>query len=274
MLSIAAFSCSTILYSHEAFHFENDRKIQKNDSGLKDLVIVSCSGKSGSTTLATSFQRIGIERYHCHNINNEMYEFILEREQDSNILLIDSIRDIISRKIASFFQNITNHIHLSKQEILASYKSNPSAFLRTLQEHFKKKMMPRKMRNAFKSWNQFNYNCITDGVFDFKKKYQLKKIGNLYFVNLRFDDIKNWEKIIKSIDLPMDLSHFKIVAANQAKDKWYRNIYQDFLANFTLTQAEFDKILSDKSEELAHFYTADEINDFIARWKPYIKDEG
>lgn len=269
MFSIAFVFCST-LFSNEVDLVVMGLKNQ----GLRpnDLVIVSCSGKSGSCTLEASFKNIGLETYRVHNLRPEMYEFILKREADGNILLIDSIRDVISRKIASFFQNITSHINLSQSEILARYKKTPRTFLRFLQGEFDKKIEVIANYRTSQGWKQFNYNCITDEVFDFQKKYQLKKIGNLYFVNLRFQDIKDWEKIIKSIDIPIDLRGFKIISANQGQNKWYNDIYRDFLVNFTLTQAQFNLILSNFAEELAHFYTPEEFNAFVDKWTPYIRN--
>jgi len=269
MLLITTYTTS-LFGSHEALRVKNNTSAASNHSN-SSVVIVSCSGKSGSTTLEASFKATGIETHRCHAIRNEMMAFILAKEQTGNVILIDSIRDIISRKIASFFQNLTVHLNLQASEILAQYKAHPKQLMRTLQSTFKQKIFTMETSNTFKSWQQFNYNCLTDGVFDFKKKYQLKQIGNLYFVNLRFDDIKHWGKIIRSIDLPINLSSFKIVEANRSSNKWYANIYHDFLANFTLTQQEFDTILSSFSEELAHFYTAEEIDAFFAKWAPHIR---
>lgn len=259
-----------IAVSSHAILFGFESGVPTNNQRKNNLVIVSCSGKSGSSTLAASFKKMGFETYHCHSVN-KLYDLIIEREQEGNVILIDSIRDIFARKISSFFQNISKHTNLSVPEILERYKKYPKLFLRSLQKIFKKNILIIANNHAFQSWKHFDYNCLTDGEFDFEKKYQLKRIGNLYFVNLRFDDIKNWEEIIKSIGLPMNLRRFKIITTNQADDKWYKDIYRDFLDHFTLTQSEFDTILSKFSAELAHFYTTEEIQEFISKWERRIQ---
>lgn len=271
LILIITVCASSLFGSQEALLLINDFFKIAHHSAADNLVVVSCSGKSGSTTLEASFAAIGVETHRCHKIQDEMYAFIMAQEPIRNIIFIDSTRDIISRKIASFFQNLTTHLNLPAKNILALYNSNKKELLKNIQRIFKEKIVSLEDYAAYESWNRFHYNCLTDQPFDFNKKYQLKQVGNLYFVNLRFDDIKNWEAIIKTINLPLDLSQFRIIATNQSKDKWYKNIYKDFLDNFTLTKTEFNAILSDASEELVHFYTNKEIEAFIKKWKPYIK---
>lgn len=234
------------------------------------LVIVSCSGKSGSSTLQASFQRLGFETRRRHALDENMYAYILKREKEGPVLLIDSIRDMISRKIASFFQNLSQHTQIAEAEILANYQKDRVGCLNFLLGEFHKKLFQIANLNTFQFWNRLNYSCLRDGSFDFEKKYQLKKIGNLYFLNLRFDDIQNWQKIIKSLDLPFDLRQFTIQPSNLSQEKWYKDIYRDFLKNFKISQADFDAVLQNSAAELHHFYTPEEIQKFIDKWKPYI----
>jgi len=238
----------------------------------KTMAMVSCSGKSGSTTLQSSFNAIGIETYRFHVLIDTMYDYILESEKDTAILLIDSMRDIISRKVASYFQHLTTSLEMSQSEVLAAYKKDRGDLFKKIQRQINSKILKIAHFHAFRDWKKFNYDCLKDGNFDFKKKYQLKKIGNLYFVNLRFDDIENWQEIIQSLDIPINFKNFKIVSANKSEDKWYRTIYKDFLTYFTISKSDFNTIISDFSEEISHFYTEKEIEKFIEKWQSHFVD--
>lgn len=251
---------------------EIDSKAIISKSQIKSLVIISCSGKSGSTTLQHSFRTLGVKALRCHVINEQMHNLILQRSANTNIILIDSFRDVISRKISSYFHHLTKYLKMSQEKIISKYKKDRVNFLKFIQKDFQKKIFKIGNNYAFKHWKDFNYDCLNDALFNFQKRYQLKQIGNLYFVNLRFEDIKDWEEIIKSLPIPINLKHFKIVAANQAKNKWYSDLYQDFLKHFTLSKTSFDTILSEFSEKMAHFYTEKEIEDFINKWKPHLVD--
>jgi|GEM_PF-3899479 len=276
LLILLAFGFVGIFSNRALFSNETccliDKQAKIAERPIKNLAIISCSSKSGSTTLEKSFKTLGIETYRFHVLPERMFTYVLAQEKDTRILLIDSMRDIISRKIAAYFQGITKHTKLPRKEIMSRYNKNRPIFLKFLQKEFNKKLFKIAQHHAFNDWKKFQYDCLKDKSFNFEKKYQLKKIGNLYFLNLRFDDISNWAEIIRSIDLPIDLKNFKIVAANQSAEKWYKDIYQDFLNHFTLSRSHFNRILSNFSEEISHFYTEQEIENFLNKWEPYLID--
>jgi hypothetical protein len=230
------------------------------------VVLVCCSGKSGSCTLEQSFRRSGfpVKRYHGMN---QTKAFEISNSAES-LIVIDSIRDQISRRISSFFQNITEHLGLSENQILEIYHKEG---LGLFQDKFDKIIVHLEQYYGFRSWHHYNYNCLRDGIFDFEKKYQFQQVGKLYFVNLRFDDIKQWQKIIKSIPLPINLKNFKIVQANIGKKKWYSDIYQDFCDHFTLTQGDFNIILNNNRNEIIHFWGEEGVQNFIDKWTPSIR---
>ena len=236
----------------------------------KPLVIVSCSGKSGSTTLESSFKHLNIETYRFHRITDSMYETISSTKRP--VLLLDSMRDIISRKIASYFHHLANHLNLPIAEILNIYQTNPKLLFEKIQKQLDEKILKIAHFHSFHDWKKLGYYCLEDSSFDFEKRYQLKKVGNLYFVNLRFDDIKDWQTIISSLDIPFSLTHFKLISANQSENKWYNEIYKEFLPLFTISRKNFYKILRDFSAELNHFYTQKEKRAFLKKWQPHLVD--
>ena len=232
------------------------------------LIVISCTPKSGSTTLEHSFKRMKLEVLRMHRITDQEHKR-LKVPFDRPVIFIDSMRDVLSRKISSFFALLTNYMHLSQKQIIKKYEAEGLGFL---YRKFNKIILHRKGMNTFDDWKRwYGYDCLKDAAFNHKKKYQLKRKGNLYFLNLRFDDIDKWESIIRSLRLPINLSRFKIVPANQAKKKWYKDIYADFLAHFTITEKNFNKILQDHEDRLNHFYTQKEIEQLIEKWKPHIR---
>lgn len=233
------------------------------------FIVVSCSGKSGSTTLQQSFQNLGFDTFRVHNLLDKHFEMIADKSPDTNIIFVDSIRDILSRKISSFFQNLTKHTGMTRKEIKHKYKEEGLDFLF---EAFDQRILTIAQNYAFQKWKNLGYDCLNDAQFDFDKKYQFKHINNLYFVNLRFDEIENWETIIKSINLPINLKKFKVIATNLSQNKWYHEIYSDFKKNFSISRANFNQIMNLNDAELNHFYTESEIQAFIDKWTPYIYD--
>jgi hypothetical protein len=234
------------------------------------FIVILCSGKSGSSTLASSFERLDFKVWHGHSIESRglLHKILAKQQENAYVVMIDSIRDILARKISSFFQNLNEHMHMENHEIARKYRKEGVGFLL---EGFHQIIFEIEQYYSFYQWEPLGYNCLEEGTFDFENKYQLKQLGNTYFINLRFDDIKHWESIIKSIDLPIDLNKFKIISDNKSKNKWYSSIHHDFMKHFTLSQPEFDRIYAKNLREMQHFYTPEEIQKFVDRWKPYIR---
>lgn len=243
--------------------------VKNGTSPARDLIIVSCSGKSGSSTLEASFSALGMETIRNHKIDQKMIDLALLRSQNAKVLFIDSFRDPISRRISAYFHHLSTNLHLSHDEIRTRYRHRRIRFVQEILRDFEAKIKHTNLGYTFYHWRIFDYDCLTDGSFDQKKRYQLHKNGNLYFLNLRFSDISHWKEIIRSVDVPIDLQQLKIVTANVSEKKYYRDIYKDFLKNFTIKQEDFDWFLSKNSREIGHFYQNE--NEFIQKWKPCIR---
>lgn len=93
----------------------------------------------------------------------------------------------------------------------------------------------------------------------------------MYFLNLRFADIRNWESIIRSLKIPFNLRNFKIVSANISKNKFFGDIYEEFLKNFTISQEDFNTILNYNAAEITHFNGENGVEEFIEKWKGHIR---
>lgn len=257
--------------------FDSEFDLTNLDSEIKKkrvadtFIFVSCSGKSGSKTLLKSFQTANFYTRHCHTITDQILNQIKDvQRQNKKVILIDSLRENLPRKISSFFHHLNRYLELSPEKILELYEKKPVELLEIIQKIFDRHVLKIAGGYGFKNWYKLNYHCLTEGKFDMNKKYQLKRKGNTYFINIRFRDIADWEKIIKSINLPINLKNFKIVPANKSETKWYGKIYKDFLTVFKISRSNFDILLEQFSEESSHFYTNEEMQEYINKWSVYI----
>lgn len=232
----------------------------------ENFVVICCSGKSGSTSLEYSFKNLGFPTERFHKLDRIQAEALANKGQ--TVVMIDVIRDIISRKIASYFQNIPRHLGIPADQIVKKYNKEGIDFIL---RGFDKIIVPLAQAYSFNCWKYYGYDCLKDGVFDFKKRYQMTQVGHIYFVNLLFDDIADWETIIRSLPIPLDLHDFRLASRNRKEQKWYGAIYDDFLAHFTLSQESFDTILQNNREEIIHFGGEKGIQNFIDKWKPSIR---
>jgi hypothetical protein len=159
-------------------------------------VLVLCGGKCGSSTLAKTFVKNG---YKCIKIHNEedyflqfksrkLYETIELSSKNKKLYIIDCYRTPIERKISSFFENISkhapNHNNMPNKELM--------------------KIFNEKQINYIEDYHSINdalnkYNIPRWTTFDFEKKYNITKKGNIVFIKLLFKDIQQWDKILTKI---------------------------------------------------------------------------
>jgi hypothetical protein len=236
--------------------------------------IINCSGKSGSTTLNTSFMKIANSQ-HCHSLTDietlgagflkkmkykkSMLSFINEHLQDT-FIFIDSYRNILDRKISAFFHHVCGmelqylSFPSNKQILEKKYKKEGINFL--INEFKKNYLFEKENYHSSLLWEKhFNYN-----IFDipFKNDYQLYHKDNKYFVNLKFSNINNWENIIQNIDFNNNdinkiVRKFKINKTNITNSKWYGKMYNDFKNTIKLTDEEKYKLNNQFKNVIEHF---------------------
>jgi hypothetical protein len=186
-------------------------------------IFVYCSGKCGSTTLFRTLSQY-YKTLHVHT-NEEFYTTSQQKvftifdvikcseiSQDK-IYIIDSYRNPIERKIASFFNNINAHI--------PKYKKHK---LRDLVKIFNNNYL--KHTEEYHSIDEVmnHYHLPLFETFDFEKKYNLLVYKNINFIKLRFCDINNWPEILENI------FNRNIILKNEnmSENKDYSIIYNNF----------------------------------------------
>ena len=172
------------------------RKYKYQQIDLNFNVYVYCCGKSGSSTLYTTFNKNGYKAFKVHGklnyiynncpeskINNNVFDVIEQSMlNNENIYIIDSYRNPIERKISSFFQN---------------YKENNNQIDYITSQIDKQIFLSENNVSINEVFDYFNIPHFT--TFDFEKKYNILFYKNITFIKLRFEDINEWGNILSSI---------------------------------------------------------------------------
>ena len=230
------------------------------------IVIINGSGRSGTTNLFKSFQKI-CKTQHCHNFNiKELGPGIyndkkvidcVRSEINNNYVFIDVHRDFIDRKMSVFFHNVIELTGRNKEQFINIYNNSRLTKISNMFRNFL--VSDAHSGLVSESWKkEFGYD-IYETKFDFEKMYQLKKIDRFTFVNLNFKDINNWEKIIKNLDINIkNIKNFKFVGKKQFR--WTDKIYKELKKNFKISEEDFNFICKKNQKILNHFY---DINSLI-----------
>ena len=98
--------------------------------------------------------------------------------------------------------------------------------------------------------------------FDKKSGYTIIKEGNLEVLVLRLENIKMLENVIGEF---VEVENFKLVNANEAKNKIYKYLYKHIRENINLPKEYFDCYIHNK--KALHFYTREELQVFLEDFK-------
>ena len=204
-------------------------------------IICLTGGKCGSTTLKNTFIRNG---YKCIKAHNEqcfkrqfkydgLIDLINRSSSNKKLYLIDSYRTPIERKISSFFENISvyvpNYVNKSCGELIDIFNNK---YLNNLEEDHSINPIIKK------------YGLDPFDTFDFKKKYVIKKKGNLVFIKILFSDIKQWGEILSKIFNKKIVLH----NGNLSKHKVYNPIYNQFKKYYKIKKSYINNILKNDKE--------------------------
>lgn len=242
--------------------------------------IVMCGGKCGGTTLTHTLRNAGIHCIHIHHFDcpgiSDNHSFEVNKDNVMSIVenaarpiyILDSYRLPIERKISSFFQNLNAH----------------------LPDHLKGDVVNAKAEEILEWIEWFNAHCLFDveeyhsidaimeelgepsfQEFDFKKGYNLKRVGNVVFVKLRFQDIPKWSQQLSEIfGRPIELC-----SANLSQNK---DIYRTYKAFQRLYRVP-EKYLTNQLAQDTSFYvfnSQEERETYLSKWnskKVHIKEE-
>jgi hypothetical protein len=222
-------------------------------------VFIICCGKSGSSTLHSTFINNNYTSIHTHS--NEDYNYVFKKncnlfeliefnmKNHKEIYIIDSYRDPIERKISSFFQNLDDDNHNSIDFI----SSQLDRYIYSLENYV----------SINEIFDYFNIQYFKQ--FDFEKKYNILKYKNIIFIKLRFEDIKNWGQILSNIFN----KNLELYSDNLSENKKYINEYNIIKNEYKIPEYMINIIKNNK--EFKIYNTEEKQNEYIIFWEKKTK---
>ena len=238
-------------------NYKDVYKYQRDCDNKKELFIINSIMKTGSDTLLESFWHTPYTTQHIHNLNEggnggPFYKSgiivpKLKKLTGKKIYIISSYRNPFER-----YLSYINHQYYTLQELGKKKSKKKDITLDYVINKFQNYNFYEE-NNIHEDWIKFfNYDYLNYN-FDFKKKIQIFEKDNYVFINLRFKDINDWEKILKD-NLNID-KNFKINPKNKTNLIVYKNIKK----NLKLNSDIIHKIYSKNKKYIEHFYSKKEI---------------
>jgi len=259
-----------------------------NDPTLtRDIVLVYCPQKVGSTSVVTSIRFLAPEKFfimHTHDetilksqggpSNNICVSDVIKNTclrnvssgNPRNIYIIDIYRTPIERKVSEFFHEIGN-LHFNNTDENVSKYSLPKLIKRfndifphiSNDDYFKEK-----------------YNTGFDyEEFDFKKKYILVEKEGVKYIKLRLKDSDQWSVILS------DIFNTEIIAVHdyETREKHIGDLYKKFMEVYQPPYNYFKLI--ENCPQLKCYYDFEERYDYLHKWwkrstglyTPFTKEE-
>ena len=253
---------------------------QNQNTNYRDLVILYCPEKVGSTSIVSSIRISSPDKFmvfHTHEdkiadivnqgnniirvtdlkLNNKILN--PNTNQYRKIYIIDIFRTPIERKISSFFQKISemhfnnSESNISKYPIEKIFKRFNDLFI-----HF----------NEIDYFNEY-YGCDKISKFDFDNKYVIQEIDNVIYIKLRLQDSEFWSEILTNILG----TKIYMIQDYQTSNKNIGELYLKFKNEYKLPYNYYKLIQNDKILDIYQSQT--EKNNYLKKWfenitKPYI----
>lgn len=236
-------------------------------------VFVYCTGKSGSTTLETTLQKMKYDVLHTHSKqhflfykkkfykddygeNVNVFDIIDESKKNKDkIYIIDCFRYPMERIISEFFQ----HIDVGRK-YLPEYKNY------TIKE------LINIFNNKYLCEYAGNYNSLNDILNHYELKqfeqrkegerYLLKTHENIVFIKLFFENISEWDSILSEIFNKQITIH----KDNISNKKPYYDVYKKFLEEYKVPNKYYLKLIGNEVN-LKIFTTNEEREKYLKYWK-------
>ena len=253
-------------------------------------IIIYQMGKIGSSSVFYSLKKVKRSHpiFHCHYISHEHIQQIDEyyksiNKSNSNTIyvtkkmgnflrnkinsgryhwkIISLVRDPVSLEVSDFFQNIIRDLNQ------ADLSPNP-VIVNKYQKYIKKRFENyNEKTNFYCNWfnhelkQTFNFD-IFNHEFDKKNGYKIYHIKNADILVIKLEYLSKVFQI--AIGEFLDIDNINLKNANIGEKKDYKKIYEIVKSSLKISDNTLMKIYS--SEYVHHFYTQDEISEFISKW--------
>jgi len=236
--------------------------IQDKNKNYLNAIIVSEKG-TGAINLFKSFEKIekNCVRLTCYDLecsikNKKIKEYLIENKysfvnycaekSNENILIVQIIRDPIEQKISEFFHNIKSYMNDNSYKNIVDVFNEKIPNLPGLSEI---SIVPEKN--------------IYQIPFNKEEKYGLYIDGKITYLILRYDNISNWNSIIRQIK---GFENFIMIKEDYEWNSENDEIYEKFARNYLINEDYLESIYDFYEPILFHYFKKDEIYSMRQRW--------
>ena len=228
-------------------------------------VLIYSAGKTGTSTLGTSFARSGyttaLLHYDPPNPDIGRIADIINYPRPHKLLVVTAYREPISRYISAFFQNITPLLQISHQEFATrDYDWCVSQII----EYLYNIVANPSKENLFDPALRDNYDGadILSQPFNKDQGYAMIETDRLQILIMRFDRMSNWDKIINS----HTQKKVRLRAANLTAGKPIGSLYKQISDTIVVPRDILDNLFTIEAPTLAHIFTPTELDEIVNRW--------
>ena len=242
-----------------------------NPALYRDLVILYCPQKVGSTSVVTSIRLSQSEKFFVMHTHDETIFKSDVRENDINfkdmvrnttmrnpitglprrVFVIDIYRTPVERKISEFFHEMGEFHFNNTEENIAGY--DMQKIIKRFNDVYPHVSNEDYFKERFDS--DFNYE-----EFDFKKKYIVVERGGVHYIKLRLKDSKEWGSILSGI-LGTEIT---AVYDYETRDKKIGELYKRFMETYRLPFNYFKTM--EACEQLKCYYNFEERYEYLHGW--------
>jgi len=241
-----------------------------NINNTKDLIIIYCGAKVGSTSLVSSLRLCCCDNFNVLHLHDDDMLRILTNSDNSltirgmieynsklkKVYVIDIYRSPIERKMSDFFEKLCDFHFNNKSEEVNNYKIDK--IIKRFNDVF----------NHIGLGDHYidKYDIPIIESFDTKNKYLMQKVGDITYIKLRLKDSLEWSKILTDI---LNIKIY-IVKDYETANKEIGDLYKKFKAEYKLPLNHYDSIVVD--EYLKFYYSEEERSDYLKEWLKRVCD--
>ena len=172
--------------------------------------------------------------------------------------IITLVRDPIARNVSRFFHSIEEVI----PDIRRQFDSGTISC-----DEFLVAFLEKWERHSAAGWFDLQFKPVFDidvysRDFPMSQGFDIIQQGRFSVLLLRLEDLdaRAGQALNKFLGIP-DL---KLKRENTSNEKWYKNIYREFVSKVVLPDEYLDEMYNSKFSQ--HFYSTEEIKTFRAKW--------
>lgn len=245
-------------------------------------------GKTATTSLNARLRENKVAFFFTHHLEypnhilGEEFRDVWEKEihKKKNLKVIAAVREPLSRDFSAFWQAFTENVqHIARMPILGNdFKKMYDIFINFILKgsaYTKEKLgdsMPYTWNDEFEWFDEQIKKHLGIDVFQYpfdrERGYTIIKKEN---IELFLFKVEKMEDILDELSTFAGADRLSGVNANVAEQKWYGLAYAEFKKEVSLPE-EYVKHYYQKNYKMDYFYTQEEKNGFLEKWRRNIEN--